>query len=138
MTKIKICGEIPRGVWHEIATRDSLRNGAEWREHGDAVMSIAQARVAYDSGLLTMAQRRDETSFRLVVWMHAFRDDGRKPWFARAETEHDERSDSYAKRTRRKPTVIDMRDMAERARDIARSMDAQRLQVLISALGVQS
>jgi hypothetical protein len=135
-------GEIIKGVWHEIAVRDSRRNGATWREHDDAVMTIEQARLSYDAGILTMAQRRDDTSFRLCVLMHVYRDHGRKPWFKRIESEHDGRPDSYDKRVTRTTAIDRMRaatspeSLADQARSMARSMDAARLQVLVTALGI--
>jgi hypothetical protein len=102
---IKYEGAIPRGVWFVIATRSSKKDGAGWRLHDDAVMSIDAAKEAHDGGLLDMAQGRDQETFYLKVMFRTKPDTKRKPWFFRTESEHDKamkRAVNYVRGTRAK------------------------------------
>lgn len=64
---MKIEGEIPKGVWFVIASRSSKQDGAGWRLHDDAVISIDAAKEEHDAGRIDMAQGRDSRAKRKEV-----------------------------------------------------------------------
>lgn len=92
----KIEGAIPKGVWFVIASRCSTKNGAGWRLHEDAIISIDAAREAHDAGMLDMLQSRKGDMFYQNVRFRVVPDKERRPWFFRPESDHDKKQKKAA------------------------------------------
>lgn len=53
---------LERGVWFKIAKRKAIGDGV-WHPLENAVMTIDEAKMKYDAGIVEMCQSRDEKFF---------------------------------------------------------------------------
>ena len=81
--------DIELNVWFTIATRDVSKDGAGWKAAPGAIISVQDAKQAYDNGLLDMSQRRLGNTFSLLIIRRRRADKERQSWFYKPESEWD-------------------------------------------------
>lgn len=89
--------------WTVIATQElAAMTWSGWRSAEDAPLSINQAQVLYDEGLIEIAQRRDAPSRLTLVAIRRRRVDAKRiPWFSRFDHAYGRGPDEAAREMRR-------------------------------------
>lgn len=81
--------DIPPGVWRPIAWRSMENKQCTWKHFDDAPMTLDKARKAHDSGVLDMAQRKEEDVVIQLIRVRNKPDHNREKWFSRYESDYE-------------------------------------------------